>query len=37
VRREEEGTWVLAGPPPESFTDLHRQLGSPIEPATKAP
>jgi CRP/FNR family transcriptional regulator, cyclic AMP receptor protein len=37
VRREDEGTWVLAGPPPESFTDLHRQLGSPIEPATKAP
>lgn len=37
VRRDEEGAWVLAGPPPETFTDLHRQLGSPIEPTTEVP
>jgi len=37
VRRDEDGAWVLAGPPPETFTDLHRQLGSPIEPATEVP
>jgi CRP/FNR family transcriptional regulator, cyclic AMP receptor protein len=33
VTRDEEGAWVLSGPPPETFTELHRQLGSPIEPA----
>jgi hypothetical protein len=36
VRRGRGGTWILTGPPPQDFTDLHRQLGSPIEPATKA-
>jgi CRP/FNR family transcriptional regulator, cyclic AMP receptor protein len=33
VTRDEEGAWVLSGPPPATFTELHRQLGSPIEPA----
>ena len=37
VRRADDGSWLLAGLPPETFTDLHRQLGSPIEPATEAP
>lgn len=38
VRRDEEGSWILAGTPPETFTELHRQLGSPMEqPATEAP
>jgi hypothetical protein len=35
VRRDADGAWLLAGPLPESFADLHRQLGSPIEPATE--
>jgi CRP/FNR family transcriptional regulator, cyclic AMP receptor protein len=35
VRRDNEGAWILAGTPPESFTDLHRQLGAPIEPSTE--
>jgi CRP/FNR family transcriptional regulator, cyclic AMP receptor protein len=30
VTRDEEGAWILSGPPPQTFRDLHRQLGSPI-------
>jgi CRP/FNR family cyclic AMP-dependent transcriptional regulator len=30
VRRDERGVWVLLGPPPETFAELHRQLGSPV-------
>jgi CRP/FNR family transcriptional regulator, cyclic AMP receptor protein len=37
LRRDQEGAWILSGPPPENFTELHRQLGSPIEPATEHP
>jgi CRP/FNR family transcriptional regulator, cyclic AMP receptor protein len=31
VHRKDEGTWLLPGAPPESFAELHRQLGSSIE------
>jgi CRP/FNR family transcriptional regulator, cyclic AMP receptor protein len=37
LRRDEEGTWILSGLPPESFTELHRQLGSPIESTMERP
>ena len=33
VSRDGDGSWTLAGPPPASFTDLHRQLGSRVEVA----
>jgi CRP/FNR family transcriptional regulator, cyclic AMP receptor protein len=31
VHRQDDGTWLLPGAPPESFAELHRQLGSSIE------
>jgi CRP/FNR family cyclic AMP-dependent transcriptional regulator len=31
VCRGEDGTWILSGPPPDSFAELHRQLGERIE------
>jgi CRP/FNR family transcriptional regulator, cyclic AMP receptor protein len=31
VHRQDEGTWLLPGVPPESFAELHRQLGSSVE------
>jgi CRP/FNR family transcriptional regulator, cyclic AMP receptor protein len=37
IRRDEDGVWVLSGPPPETFTELHRQLSAPVEPATERP
>jgi CRP/FNR family cyclic AMP-dependent transcriptional regulator len=30
VRRDQGGVWVLSGPPPETFAELHRQLSSPV-------
>ena len=37
VHRDQDGVWVLSGPPPETFTELHRQLSAPVEPATERP
>ena len=37
VHREQDGVWVLSGAPPETFTELHRQLSAPVEPATERP
>jgi hypothetical protein len=37
VHREQDGVWVLSGPPPETFTELHRQLSAPVEPVTERP
>jgi CRP/FNR family cyclic AMP-dependent transcriptional regulator len=36
VRRDEGGAWVLPGPPPANFNELHRQLSAPVDPPTSA-